>query len=124
MQDRVGQVPLLFLQVGDFFFDRVATDQAVRKDAVRLADPVSPVDRLRFDGRVPPRIEQKDVLSRSQVQTEPARFKTDEEDRAVLVILKPLDVIFAVSCLTVEVLVDDAFFVEVFPNDRQQAGEL
>src|SRR4051812_28544543 len=60
--DRVGQVLFALLELQDFFLHRVLGDQPVGKDAARLADAVGAVDGLRLDGRVPPRIEQVDVL--------------------------------------------------------------
>ena len=75
----------------DLLLDRVAGDQAVGEDVLRLADPVRAVDRLRLDGRVPPGVEQEDVLGRGQVQAEAAGLQADQEEPAVRVVLEPLD---------------------------------
>ena len=96
------------LQLGDLLLDRVPRDQAVGEDVPRLADAVRAVDRLRFDGRIPPRIEQEDVVGGGEVQAEAAGLQADQEHAAVRVGLKPLDARFAVARLAVEVLVGDA----------------
>jgi hypothetical protein len=44
-------------------FSRVPGDDAVREHAARLTDSVGAIDRLRFNCRIPPRIEQEDVRS-------------------------------------------------------------
>ncbi|WP_173878246.1 hypothetical protein [Singulisphaera sp. GP187] len=67
VQDRVGKVALLLLELEDLLFDRVPADQAVREHALGLADPVRTVDRLRFHRRVPPRVEQVHVFGRDWI---------------------------------------------------------
>jgi len=49
------------------------------KHVLRLPDAMGATDRLRFDRRIPPRIEQKDVLRGRQVQAQSARFQADQE---------------------------------------------
>src|SRR3954469_8735952 len=56
--DGVGELALALLQLQDFLLDRVARDEAVREHVARLPDAVGPVDRLRFDRGVPPRVEE------------------------------------------------------------------
>ena len=72
-----------------------------------LADAVGAVDGLGLDGRVPPGVEQVNVLGGGQVQAEAAGFEADQEDRAVGVGLEPLDLGGAVAGAAVEVFVDD-----------------
>jgi hypothetical protein len=43
----------------------------------RLADAVGAVDGLRFDGGIPPRIEQIDILGGVQVQAQAAGLQTN-----------------------------------------------
>ena len=106
--DRVGQVALGLLQLQHLFLDRVPGDQPVGEDLAGLADAVGAVDRLRFDGRVPPGVEQEDVLGRGQVQAEAAGLQADQEQLAVRVVLEALDARLAVARAAVEVLVGDA----------------
>ena len=81
VEDGVGEVALELLEFEDLFLDGVAADQAVGEDALGLADPVRAVDRLRFDGGVPPGVEQVDVFRGRQVQAEAAGLQADQEDR-------------------------------------------
>src|SRR5689334_21350181 len=62
--DCVGEIALGLLELQDFFLDRIARDQAIGEDATRLTDAVGAVDRLRFDGGVPPGVEEEDVVGR------------------------------------------------------------
>ena len=66
-------------------------DQPVGEHLARLADAVRAVDRLRLDGRVPPRVEQEHVVGRGQVQAEAAGLEADQEQPAVGIVLEPLD---------------------------------
>ena len=82
---------LRLLQLEHLLLDRVARDQPVGEHAARLADAVRAVDRLRLDRRVPPRVEQEDVVGRGQVQAQAAGLEADQEQPAVRVVLEPLD---------------------------------
>ena len=112
------------LQIGDFLFDRAATDESIREDLLCLPDAVCPVDSLRLDGRIPPGVEQENILGSSQVKAEAARLQTDQEVWTFRVIMEPVNVLFAVSSLTIEIFVSDAFLVESLSDDCQQTGEL
>ena len=79
VDDRVGQVALALLQLQHLFLDRVLGDQAIGEDLAGLADAVGAVDRLRLDGRIPPRIEQEDVFGGGEVQAKAAGLEADEE---------------------------------------------
>ena len=112
VEDGVGQVALLLLEVEDLLLDGVAADQPVGEDVLGLADPVRAVDGLGLDGGVPPGVEQVDVLGGGQVQAEAAGLQADQEDRAVGVVLEPLDALGAVAGPAVEVLVGQPLLVE------------
>ena len=99
---------LRLLQLEDLLLDRVPGDQAVGEHRLRLADAVGAVDRLRLDRRVPPGVEQEDVLGRRQVQAEAAGLEADQEQLAVRVVLEPLDPRLPVARAAVEVFVGDA----------------
>ncbi len=115
---------LLLLELEDLLLDRVAADQAVGEDVLRLADAVRAVDGLGLDGGVPPGVEQEDVLGGRQVQAEAAGLQADQEERAVGVVLEPLDPLGAVAGPAVEVFVGEPLGVEPVADDRQEAGEL
>jgi hypothetical protein len=53
------------LEFEDLFLDCVARYESIGEDAIRLADAVRAINGLRFDRRVPPGIEQENILSRS-----------------------------------------------------------
>ena len=101
------------MQLEDLFFDRVAGDEAVGDDRFLAADAVGAVDGLRFDGGVPPGVEQEDVVGVGEVQSEAAGFEADEEKRAGRSrILELLDERLAIRRLAVEVEIRDAFAIE------------
>src|SRR2546427_247821 len=81
-------------------------------------------DRLRFDCRIPPRIEQKDVLRRRQVQAQSARFQADQEQPAVRGRLKARDALVAILGPAVEVFVRDAMALKALAHDGKHAREL
>ena len=58
-EDGVGETPLRLLKLEHFFLHRVTSDQAISKDLPRLTDAMGAVDRLCFNGRVPPGIKDK-----------------------------------------------------------------
>ncbi len=68
----VGKIALGLLQLENFLFHGIARDQTVGEDLARLADAVSAIDRLRFDGGIPPRIEQINIFGGVQIETEAA----------------------------------------------------
>lgn len=55
------------LEVPDFFFDGAGSDQAVGVHRLGLADTMRAVDRLGFNGRVPPWIVEDDVAGVGQI---------------------------------------------------------
>ena len=90
----------------------------------RLADSMGAIDRLRLDRRVPPRVQQEDVLGGGEVQSESASLQADEKEPAFRIVLKALDFRLTIARPAVEVLVHDLTLVEARAQDRQQAREL
>src|SRR5678815_1181823 len=74
----VGERGLPVLQLPDLFLDRSESKHAIGDDRLRLPDAVRAIDRLRFDGRVPPGIEQDDVTRRGQVEAGPPGLQRDQ----------------------------------------------
>ena len=99
-------------------------DQPTGENLSRLADAVRAIDRLRFHRRIPPGIEQENILGRRQIQTQPAGLEADEKQLAVRIVLESIDALLAVARLPVEIFVHEPFLVEPFAHDRQKAGEL
>ena len=62
------QLSLARCECEHLLLNGVRGDQAIDVHGAGLPDPVGAVDRLRFDGRVPPRVEQEDVVGLGQVQ--------------------------------------------------------
>ena len=60
------QLALLFFEMLDAFFDRALCDHAIYEDAAILPDTVHTVDSLIFDCRIPPWVEQEDIVRRVQ----------------------------------------------------------
>jgi hypothetical protein len=84
---------------------------------------VRPIDRLCFNRRLPPRVQQEHVLSGGEVQAEAARLQADEKQRTAIV-LKPLHAGLAVSGLSVQVLVRQLRCVEPRPQQAEQGRDL
>ena len=68
------------MQIQDALLDGISCDQAVDDDRPFLADSVGAVGGLGFDGRVPPGIQQEDVVGGSEVEPCAAISKGEEHD--------------------------------------------
>src|SRR5215210_874443 len=124
LDDGVGEGSLAGLELEDLFFDGVAGDEAVGEDGAGLADAVGAVDGLGFDGGVPPRVEEVDVVGGGEVEAEAAGFQADEEEAASGIGLELLHQLLAVAGLAVQVEVWETGGVEPAAEDAQEAGEL
>jgi len=60
--DCLGQAALVILQLQDFFLDGIAGDETVGEDVPILPDAVRAIDGLCFDRRIPPGIEDENVV--------------------------------------------------------------
>ena len=119
--DRVGQSSLRGLQLEHLLLDGVARDEPVGEHGPRLPDAVRAVDRLRLDGRVPPRVEQEHVLGGGEVQAEAAGLQADEKQRAVRR-SGTVDARLSVPRLSVEVLVGQPRLVEPRAQEARAAS--
>ena len=90
VDDGIGEFAFALLQLQYFFLDGVLGDEAIGEDLPGLADAVGAVDRLGFDGGVPPGIEEENVLRGRQIQAEAAGFEADEKQLAVFVGLEAI----------------------------------
>src|SRR5258708_7731096 len=105
--DRFGQATFVILQLQDLLLDRVAGNQPVGEHVAILSDAVGTIDRLRFDGRIPPRVEDEHIVGGGQVQPQSTGLQTDEKQRALGIRLKALYLGLPLDGAAVEILVDD-----------------
>src|SRR6185503_21170423 len=104
-QDGVGQRALRGLELENLFLDRALRDEACRDHTARLPNAMRAVDRLRFDGGVPPRIEKIHIVGGREIQSVAARLETHEKERRSVRRLKAIDACLAIARGTVEILV-------------------
>ena len=81
VDDLGEQRGLARLEGHHLLLDGVGGDEAVDVDVARLSDAVRPVDGLGLGRRVPPRVEQEDVVGLGEGQSDPAGLEADQEDR-------------------------------------------
>ena len=84
LQKSVRNCAFLFMHGENFFFHRAGHDEAVHVHRAFLPVAMCAVGRLILHGGIPPRIKMNNIIRRSQIQAQPPRFKTDEENIAVL----------------------------------------
>src|SRR4051812_9029102 len=118
------EILLLLLELQDLFFDRAGGDEAVNRDDLLLADAVSAIGGLVFDGGVPPGVEVDHGVRRGEVETGTAGLETDQEHRDRRIVLEALDALLAVHRAAVQVFVTDLVFVERFAHELQHRDEL
>ena len=84
---------------------------------------MSAIDRLLFDGWIPPGIENDHRVGGGQVQSDAARLQADQKNigRAAL---KCFDGALAVHGFTGQHAVANAFRIEAEPDQREHGGEL
>jgi len=78
------------LQLPDLLLDGAGGDEAVGVDGAGLADAMSAVNGLRFDGRIPPRIVEDDVAGRGEVEAGAGGAEAEEEQAGIGILLEGL----------------------------------
>lgn len=110
----------------DFFFHGAGTDQLVARHDAILADAVSAVGGLGFDGGIPPRIHVDDGVGSGEIETGATRFERQEEDGDGVVGLEGVD--GGLSRLgghaAIEVGVRNVGFLELGAEEFEQGREL
>ena len=76
VHDPGEQLALAGLQREHLVLDGVGGDEPIDEDVLVLADPVGAVDGLGLGRRVPPRVEQEDVVRLGEGQPEPCLLYT------------------------------------------------
>ena len=83
VEDGLHHLFLLILKRENLFLDRAPRNKFVTGDNVLLPDPVGPVGGLRFDCRVPPRVEVDHSIRSSEIQADSSSFQLDQEDGSI-----------------------------------------
>ena len=86
----IEQVFFRRLQRLNPLFDGAGRHHTINEHRALLADPVDPIDRLRFDRRIPPRVEQENIVGRVERDSCARRLQRDEHGSRTLRGLKPL----------------------------------
>ena len=123
-EDGVGQRALGLLQLQHLFFDGVAGNQSVSEDAALLVDAMGAIDGLSFGGRIPPGVENEDVVGSGQIEAHAAGLQADQKKLHVWHGLKTLNRGGAVARPAVEIFVRNPHGVEPLAQQIEQAGEL
>jgi len=79
------------------------------------------IDRLRFGGRVPPRIKKYAVIGLGQVEAEPPSLETDQEDGSVPV-PELRDDRRSIAGAPVEIAVRDTRRADPIAGEREEPG--
>src|SRR5579862_86533 len=73
------QTALRIEHFGDAILDCAVRNKACHDDRILLPDTVSASDRLVLDGRVPPAVEEKDIIRELQIQSDAAGAITHQD---------------------------------------------
>ena len=68
VQGHAGQSALPLLEGQDALFHRVLGHQAIDQDRAGLAKPMRPVSSLILDGRIPPGVEEENMIRGSEIE--------------------------------------------------------
>ena len=117
---RLGEIAFGLLELEDFFFDGVACDEAIGEDLAGLADTVSTVDGLCFDGGVPPWVEEENVFCGGEVETAAACLQRKKEGLGIFALLEIADDLVTVFGLTGEVTEGTITLFQFVADDVEQ----
>jgi hypothetical protein len=95
--------PFFFACNSSTFCSTVSADQTGGEDRLLLADAMGAIDRLGFDRRVPPGVEQIDGAGGGEIQADAPGFEADQEDRRAGAGLELIDQFLAVFGFAVEI---------------------
>jgi hypothetical protein len=83
-----------------------------------------PMRCLRFDGRIPPGVEEIDIVGGGEVETDTAGLEAEQKQRRAVLGLEAFHALLAVPRLAVEVLECDLALVEFGLQESKQRSEL
>jgi hypothetical protein len=90
------------LEGEDAFFHRFFRYQVIHQHGTILSEAMGTISRLLLDGRVPPGIEQKHMISGSEIEAEPAGSEGNEHHRGALCVLETVHHSGSISCRSVQ----------------------
>lgn len=123
-QGGCGNLLLPALHLEDLLLHGVPGDHTVGENGAGLPDAVCPVDGLGFRCRIPPGIQQIDIVCRRQIQAYAACLQADKENADFRRLLKLPDDFATVLGLAVQIAVFPACGIQVPGHQLQQRGEL
>ena len=91
VEDRVEKFALALEHLVDPLLDCVECQESRDGDGPLHADPMGPIDRLVFDSRIPPAVEQKDIAGELQIQPHAAGAVGHQDDLAVGIVAELRD---------------------------------
>ena len=81
----------MLVKLQDAFFDGVACDDSMDQHRPGLADAMGAIGRLLLHGRIPPGVEQEDMIGRRQIQTGAPRFEGNQHDGGAILCREAAD---------------------------------
>ena len=75
--DSVRKLAFCPLQFENPLLDRIFRDKAVSEYVASLTDTVRSIDGLCLNGGIPPRVQQKYVIRRCEIQSQPTGLQAD-----------------------------------------------
>lgn len=104
-QSSLNESALLLLKGENLLFNRSPRNQFVTGDDSRLANAMSSISRLIFDGRIPPRIKMHNRIRPRKSKPDATRFETYEKDRDVRILLELLHRGTSISGPSIEITI-------------------
>jgi len=83
-----GHARLVFLKFQNLFFYCLSSNEAVNKHFLVLPDTMSTTDGLIFGSGVPPRVDDKNIIGRGKVKSNPSGLQANEENIIFCIALK------------------------------------
>ena len=120
MHDGVGEGGFVFLHREDLLLHRIGGDEAIGDHGLGLADAVRAVDRLRFDGGIPPRVAEDDVARGGEVEAGAGGLEREQEHGLGFVGLELVDEFAAVLRGAGQHEITDSGFLEPWFDELQQ----
>ena len=98
----VNSETLLVLELKDFFFDGILTDEAENEDVVLLAYAMSATHGLVLDCGIPPVIKENDTVGRGEVKTKAASLQANQKYGNTIIGLELMDRGGAIAGVAIE----------------------
>src|SRR5690606_2753823 len=112
-----GKFQFLFLQLKYLFLYGISCNELVREDLLALPDTMGAVYGLGFHGRIPPGIEDENIVCFRKIQPQATGFDGDQKNPKVRLAVEALHLLFSVDTRTVEVGVIDLVSFQEIPDN-------